>query len=237
MVVVAAAVATAAILGGFVIPKILTPSAAPSSSSGPPSLPGPYLATFTETGLPTGTIWSVLFNGTLCLACSPLSFNGTVVSTNASSLSFELTNGSYPFLVGVPGPVLYNATISRSSPLHIQGASVGIRVTFRARCCVSTLLSPSGPPYLVTLTESGLRGGVLWSAGFNGSNLFANAMSFSYLVGESGTYHFNVTTTNGSLFPSPSSGSLVVSRSSVTPQTPWDFLGLTQFVTFSTARG
>ena len=226
------------ILATLVVPRELYPSAGPSPTG--PMLPsGHYLATFTETGLQNGTPWSVFVNGTSCLACL-ISFNGTIVpgtlaSTSASNLSFELVNGTYPFFVEVPGPLPYNMTISWSSPLDVDGTSITISIAFQAGCCLSTLLPPSGSPYLVTFTESGLSGGAFWSVGFNGSSLFANAMSLSFLVGENGSYPFNVTTTSDILFPSPASGTLVVNGSSVTPQQPWDMLGLTQLVTFTTS--
>ena len=181
--------------------------------------PHTYAATFVESGLPNGTVWSVFFNGTLTGGNGGPFFSGAIASTNATSLSFPLVNGTYPFYVGGMGcGFAWSATnVSSGSPLAIDGASVTIRTTFSPRLlpipppqCVQ-----QSPPYLVTFTESGLPSGVLWNVSFDDTNVSANAGSFSYSVGN-GTYPFNVTTMNSALYPSPSSGSVVVDGSSVT---------------------
>ncbi|MFZ1024138.1 MAG: hypothetical protein WAN87_08380 [Thermoplasmata archaeon] len=70
-----------------------------------------YPVTFEESGLPTGTAWSV-------------TLNGTKVSTDNSTLVFDKHNGTYPFTVTsehniyAPRPGDGSVTVNGSSPLE-----------------------------------------------------------------------------------------------------------------------
>jgi hypothetical protein len=104
-------------------------SAAATASAGDSRLPvsamslptvAEYSVSFTETGLPSGTSWSVTLNG------SPQSSAGP-------SINFVEPNGSYVFTVGsVPG-----YTVAPEGNVTVQGASVSVPVTF-----VSTTSEP-----------------------------------------------------------------------------------------------
>lgn len=75
-----------------------------------------YAVTFTESGLPTGTSWSV-------------TFNGTTKSSTSAAIAFNEANGTYTFTTGaVPS---YSATPG-SGPLTVVGGSVGQAITFTA---------------------------------------------------------------------------------------------------------
>lgn len=73
-----------------------------------------YDVTFTETGLPSGTNWSV-----------------TIVSqtklSNTSSISFGLPNGTYGYTISAPG---YVAKSHPKSPLTVEGLAVRVTVKF-----------------------------------------------------------------------------------------------------------
>lgn len=77
----------------------------------------PYAVTFIETGLTTGTSWSI-------------TIKGVTSSSTTSSIGFSLPNGTYAFKVGAePG---YTYTVS-SHPAKVVGAPVTITVAFRPK--------------------------------------------------------------------------------------------------------
>jgi len=95
---------------------------------------GVYVVLVTESGLPTGTDWSVSLGGTF----------GS--STNASIQWFE-SNGSYVLNVT---PIV-NYTANYSTPVVVNGASVAVGVSF------------SATTYSVEFLESGLPSGAQWT--------------------------------------------------------------------------
>jgi len=123
-----------------------------------------YPVTFDEAGLPSGTPWSVGFDG------------ATGSSSNSSVQTFA-PNGTYPFQVGnVSG---YSASPG-SGWLNISGAPVAVSITFS-----STGLYP------VYLVESGLPNGSAWSAALNGTSL--SSTTDTILFSESnGSYSLSV---------------------------------------------
>ena len=77
--------------------------------------------TFSETGLPAGTNWTVAVFG-----WGPGGFH--VERANTTSITFELTNGTYFFHVRAHG---YVATNNSSGILNVTGASPpSVDVTF-----------------------------------------------------------------------------------------------------------
>jgi len=83
-----------------------------------------YLVTFTESGLPSGTSWSVILNG-------------TTQSSTTSTVSFTEPNGTYPFrVIVVPGysvsPTSGNVTVtgrSAGESLNFAFSSKGVEGT------------------------------------------------------------------------------------------------------------
>ncbi|EQD72930.1 hypothetical protein B1B_03486, partial [mine drainage metagenome] len=178
-------VATVVVVGGLFATGVLHLTGGGGPMSSRTISPPPYTATFTESGLPNGTVWSVFFNGTLFAGTNGPSFSGAIASTSAVSVSFALVNGTYPFFVGVLGCSAFSATNSSlGSPLVINGSSVTIQTTFSPHNLPipPPQCSQQSPPYFVTFTESGLPSGVLWNVSFDGTNVSANALSFSYSV-------------------------------------------------------
>ena len=135
-----------------------------------------YALAFTESGLASGTAWSVQVNAT------------TRVSSGAS-ISFQEPNGSYSFEVSaIPG---YSASVNAGTVV-VAGAPVGVPVTF----------VPVG--YLVVITERGLPAGANWTLWFNGS-LYPGASPNRTLVVPDGRYNFfGLGTTVGGAVYSPS---------------------------------
>ncbi len=155
----------------------------PSPSSGTLSITGPetlsitfspvtYSSIFTETGLPSGTSWSV-------------TFNGVAKSSTTSSISFTATNGTYQFTVS---PVAgYSANIYSGS-VTINGASVTTSISW-------TLVT-----YQITISQTGIPSGTVWSVTltgttFNDQSVNVTQTSTSGLVTftePNGTYQYTV---------------------------------------------
>lgn len=100
---------------------------------------GTTLVTFSESGLPNGATWSVALNGT--------QHSGTVVA-NASSIFFQLLNGTYTYSVS---SVSVNNTTYYASPssgsVTVDGAAKIVNITF-------STTPPTSPPGL--FTEGGI---------------------------------------------------------------------------------
>ncbi len=144
-----------------------------------------YTVNFSETGLPTGTSWSV-------------TLNGGKLSSTSSSILFSETNGTYSYSVGsVPG---YTASPS-SGQVKVNGSSITVQVTF-------TLVT-----YTVSFTESGLPAGTAWNVTLNGVKHQAVSTVISFLV-PNGTYSYVLGIVPG-YTPSPASGSLTVNGAAV----------------------
>lgn len=140
----------------------------------------PVSVTFTESGLPSGTSWSV-------------TLAGSTESGTGSSISFNEANGTYAYTVA---PVAgYNATPSSGS-IIVQGFPQTVAVTF-------------GPyVYGVTFLESGLSAGDLWSVLFNGNPGVSNVTTIVF-TSPNGTIPFEVGTV-GNLTPAPSIGNVTI---------------------------
>ncbi|MGC8620276.1 MAG: hypothetical protein ACP5LA_07265, partial [Thermoplasmata archaeon] len=73
-----------------------------------------YKITFTESGLPTGTSWSV-------------TLNGTTESSTTNTITFTEPNGTYAYSIGIIGG--YTASPS-SGTITVNGANVNQEITF-----------------------------------------------------------------------------------------------------------
>lgn len=143
-----------------------------------------YVVTFTETGLASGTSWSV-------------TVNGTKLSTTTTSISVREINGTYSYMVSaVPG---YSLTTSYSGSFTVKGATVSISLTFKQVV------------YTVTFTETGLPSGTTWSLTLaNGTTLKSSNTTISFTE-PNGTYTYTLSTTNSNYTPDSTSGSFTVS--------------------------
>jgi len=100
-----------------------------------------YKITFTESGLPLGTTWSVTLN------------NITKTSTNGAII-FNEPNGSYLYIIsGISG---YRAN-KYSGTINVKGNPVSNSITW-------TVIT-----YPITITENGIPNGTSWSATLTGT--------------------------------------------------------------------
>ncbi len=136
-----------------------------------PVTPGLYIVTFTETGLPSGTNWSV-------------SFGPAVESSTTSTITLTTGNGSY--LWAVPAVAGYVPTHS-SGTLNISGMDAAVSLVF--------VISPPAS-YAVAFAETGLVGGTTWSVILDGMQRSSSnsTISFEKL---NASYNFSVVSVPG----------------------------------------
>lgn len=199
---------------------------------------GPYSVNFTESGLPSGTVWVVHLHEEWSSWQSNAAPAGRgwfgwhpsdVNASNTSAIGFSVGNGTYDFSVSAWGSagVEYAATPSYGN-LTVNGTDVSVAISF-----VPIQL------YTVTFSESGLPSGTFWAVFLHGDQWGSNGPGASYgwyypnhggfgWNGSSsdsvtfslpnGTYNFGVPPagSNGSLYlASPSSGNFTVSGGAV----------------------
>ena len=139
---------------------------APISTHGHP--PDVYPVTFEESGLPTGTAWSV-------------SIASHILETTSSTTTTELSNGSYGFTVIAPTGFAANPS---SGSVTVQGTGVNLPVTFQAH-----------PPsvYPVSFEEIGLPTNTAWSVSIASQILNSTGSSAETSL-PNGSYPFTVNT-------------------------------------------
>ena len=157
------------------------------------SITAKYSVSFTESGLPTGSNWSVTLNGTTGSASAP------------GSIAFNEPNGTYSFTIG--GVAGYSAN-PLSGSVTVDGAAVTVSIGF-SPLVVAT--------YAVTFTESGLPTGTSWSVALNGVTQSGSGGSIAFMEAN-GTYSFSIGVVSG-YTASPSFGSVTVNGGSPPTQT------------------
>jgi len=141
-----------------------------------------YPVTFTETGLPTGTSWSVTYGG------SP-------ASSTTATIAFSVESGSYPFTVNLAGYIADPA----SGTVTVNGAAAAQSVAFTAG---------TAGMFRLTFTESGLPSGTTWSITSGGVLNTSSTSTVGFTVA-SGTYTFTVGVLSN-YTSAPSTGSLTI---------------------------
>ncbi len=167
-----------------------------------------YAVTFTETGLPTGSIWYVNTTGHNSGALTGITY------------SVNLTNGTFAYTVQTNNKQFEPST--SSGYLMVNGKAVLKTIMF-------------SHVYKVTFTETGLPSGTIWygnvtnSTGhiFHGSSS-TNTIAFNLI---NGTYTFTNSTSDKIYGPSSHSGKFTVSGSAVNLPTV-SFSQITYKVTF-----
>jgi hypothetical protein len=132
---------------------------------------------FQESGLPSGTSWSV-------------TLGSTTDSTSGSSIQFtSLLNGSYSF--SLP-PVEGYLSSPDQGTINVTGANVATTISF-------TALPP--PSYPITFRASGLPPATTWSVLLGGSNLSSSNGTLTYPAVANGTYDYTVSSASGYVAP------------------------------------
>ncbi|MCL5101218.1 MAG: hypothetical protein M1348_01235 [Candidatus Parvarchaeota archaeon] len=162
--------------------------------------------TFTESGLPTGTNWSV-------------SYIGSKAYSTSSSISFTSFSGTYSFAVASFSSISAGCTAeynpSPTSGSLIAGSSEAIVFTAVAPSCVTTF------------TESGLTSGAQWTVVYGGSSNTSTSTSLTITTG-SGNFSFSASASSS---PSPSSG--CAAQNALLPTSGYLTAGLSKSETFT----
>jgi hypothetical protein len=129
-----------------------------------------YSVTFSESGLPTGTPWSVSLDG------------GVPMSSNGSTLTLPAAPGTHSFRLGVvPGWTTANFTG---------------QVTILAEGTPTVVVHWTLMVYAITFSESGLPTGDAWSTTFAGSTRDGASSSFVFQAAN-GSYAYTVAVPSG----------------------------------------
>jgi YVTN family beta-propeller protein len=148
---------------------------------------------FSESGLPSGTSWSVVLGG-------------ATESSTGSSLAFNEPNGSYLFTV----PTLTGYTASPASgSLQVDGGSVTQTLQFTPQTATKT---PEKFP--VTFSETGLTQGTPWTVTLNGASQSSDNASLQF-QSPNGTVAFSVGILSGFTVV-PASGTVTVAGQPLT---------------------
>ncbi|HTT14371.1 MAG TPA: hypothetical protein VMG81_01115 [Thermoplasmata archaeon] len=138
-----------------------------------------FSATFTESGLPSGTSWSV-------------TLAGVAKSSTSTTIQFTgETNGTYPYTVTYSAGY---AASPASGSVVINGANAGVSVAFTA---IPT------PTYPLTISESGLVAGTPWGvtlADVGAQTTTGTSVTFQLAAG---TYNYTLAPVIGYSTPSP----------------------------------
>ncbi len=127
-----------------------------------------YTITFIESGLASGTTWSV-------------TINGNMLSSTSNTITFSEPNGTYQFIVGnVAG---YSLTPS-SGVVTVNGASQTVNVTYKAIL------------YTVTFQEYGLPSGANWSVTINGKTYYSTSNVITVTL-PYGNYSYSISLPSG----------------------------------------
>ena len=167
-----------------------------------------YAVTFTESGLPTGTIWYVNITG------------GNSYSSTTSTITFSELNGTYSYSIAT-GNKEY-APSPASGSFTVNGAVVSESITF------------SLVTYRVTFTESGLPPSTIWYVNITGGNSYSSTTSTITFSELNGSYSYTVATGNKEYAPSPASGSFTINGTVVSESVTFSLV--TYSVTFTESR-
>ena len=166
-----------------------------------------YAVTFTESGLPSGTLWYLNISGQ-----SSLSSTGTTISTS-------LVPDTYSYTIAT-GDKIY-APSPNSGSFTITSSSYSNSVTFNELT------------YGITFTQSGLTSGTWYVNVTTTSQTFSEPYSTSSVTFSepNGTYSYTISTNYKTDKPSPSSGSFTVNGAALSE--PVSFSEVTYTVTFT----
>jgi len=175
--------------------------------------PVTYTVTFIQNGLPSGTSWSITFNGI------------TLSSTNPT-ITFNEPNGSYSYVIS---SISGYRTNTYSGTIIVYGNPVINTITW-------TVIT-----YTITITENGIPNGTSWSATLTGKtfnsqyiNVTLNSKTNTMtLIEPNGTYSYFVHMpfgyagrTKGSITVSGQSVYINVLATSIITETTYDYIDL-----------
>ena len=151
--------------------------------------PERYPVTFSETGLPPGTLWLVTVRNLT---------GGTQNSSTLTTIGFREINGTYTFNVQPAGGAYPNVT---SGTLSIRGSPASVSVLFTTA------------DYWVAFVETGLRAGTTWAATLQSNQNRSTTSTIGFEV-PNGSYSWSVGAVVG--YQGQGSGGLTVDGANIT---------------------
>ncbi len=146
--------------------------------------------TFAESGLASGTSWSV-------------TLGSTQQSGTGSSITFSEPNGTYAYTIGVPKDYVVSPG---SGSVTVSGAAVNVPISF-------TAIPPNS--YQVTFNEQNLPSGTNWSVTLNGVVTSSTTGTIS-MYETNGTYGYTVISSNNAWVAVSPTGSVTVAGAPAT---------------------
>jgi len=143
-----------------------------------------YTVTFTETGLPSGTEWSVTIG------------SSTKIS-GGTAITFSEPNGTFAYTVGL----ISGYHTKDSGNVMVHGAAVGVSVPF------------SRTTYTVKFTETGLASDTQWCVTFNAVHTCSTTSTISFTGIANGTYSYTIANVTHYNLTGPSTGKVTVAGS------------------------
>ncbi|MCL4325535.1 MAG: protease pro-enzyme activation domain-containing protein [Candidatus Thermoplasmatota archaeon] len=150
-----------------------------------------YKVTFTESGLPAGTIWYVNITG------------GKSYSSTTGTITFSEPNGTYTYTVASEDKA-YSPNPATGS-FTVNGVNTSKSITF-------SLLSSA---YTATFTDSRLPSGTKWYVNITGGASYSSATTTITFTELNGTYTYTVATGDKAYSPNPATGSFTVNGANV----------------------
>ena len=164
----------------FVVLTLLVPTLSYAQTGQPTD----YAVTFTEKGLPNGTLWSI-------------SVAGSAEFSNNSTIIFRESNGSYHFIIGA---VKNYRPLPNNFTVDVKGNNVSLVVIW-----VPVL-------YPVTFVESGLPADTFWNVTLGNETDYSSNSTITFEV-MNGTYEYSIPNVNG-IASSVSNGTIRVNGES-----------------------
>jgi len=140
-----------------------------------------YPVTFTESGLPAGTTWSV-------------TMGSTTLTSRTCSIVYYLPNGTYYFTA----QKFTSYYTSAPASVVVNGRPVSVDVYY------------SKVVYKIEFKETGLPAGMKWFVNLSNGQSFNSITSTLSFAEPNGTYSFNLKSLNSMYSPNSASGSFVV---------------------------
>ncbi|MDP8012337.1 MAG: hypothetical protein RAK23_05930, partial [Thermoplasmata archaeon] len=130
-----------------------------------------YSIMFIESGLPSGTSWSV-------------TLNGTANTSSTTSITFYEPNGTYTYSIQ---QISGYSIVQSSGTITVTGSSITKYVIF---------VQMQQNEYYIIFEESGLPSGTSWSVTLNGTTKYTTGTSITFIV-KNGTYNYKISLPSG----------------------------------------
>jgi len=149
-----------------------------------------YSVTFTESGLPSGTLWSV-------------TLNETTETSTTDTITFSVPNGKYSYTIGSISGYIESPS---SGTKTVNGADVNQGITFTLN---------GTKVFVVTFTKNGLPSGTIWYVNLSNGQSFSSTTTIITFYEPNGTYSYTISIKDKNYSAAISSGTFTVNGTNV----------------------